>query len=393
MPAIPTSSSPVRRLLALLAVAACAAGASDKPSPSPVNLLDPVEVRALRPPLIHVELPYHLLQERYAAAAVADGFYIYVIGGGNSYFRNLDDIERFDVRTGKSEHWGKLRLARRLHGAVLVGRHILVLGGYINHNDRLAGEDAFTDSVEVIDLDTGLSTAGPPLPKPKAQFGCVVVRGKLYVIGGVVQHGAALLATVGTNSMEVLDLATGQWSTGLTMPTPRQGPAVVVEDHILVPGGHRGAAAVTNVEVFVPRENLWRILPPLAQPLSMHSAVFAGHHVFLFGRAGTVAYDLVAKTSRYYPFDYAPARLTAAVLCQGRIYVLGGSRASDDPTEDYTDLNAGGAPAAGPHGERDTPESMAGHAADPDASAEAVTDIQVFELPKDEHTPTPPKSP
>ena len=379
-----TPASSGRVLLLLLLLAAGSAWAEEQPQPNRVNVLDPVEVRALRPPLIHVELPYHLLRERYAAAAVADGYYIYVIGGGNSRFRSLDDIERFDVRTGKSEHWGKLRLARRLHGAVLVGRQVYILGGYINHNDRLASEDSFTDSVEVIDLDTGQVTAGPPMPKPKAQFACVALRGKIYVIGGVLQHGASLLATVSTNSMEVLDLANGKWSTGLTMPSPRQGPAVVVDDFILVPGGHRGTAPVANVELFVPRENLWRILPPLAQPLSMHSAVFAGHHVYLFGRAGTVAYDLVAKASRYYPFEYAPARLTAAVLCQGRIYVLGGSRATDDPTEDYTDLNANGAPAAGPHGEHDPVETMAGHAADPDASAEAVTDIQVFELAKGE---------
>ena len=344
----------------------------------PVHTLDPVLVRGHRLPIVPLELDRgsRLLNARYGAAAVSDGDYIYVIGGANSQRVCLDDIERFNVRTKLSEHYGRLHTARRLHGAVLADGKIYVLGGYRDLLPQAPAADAFTDSVEIIDLATGKINEGPPMPVAKAQFAAAFVDGKIYTIGGILKRGVSLIAIVSTNTAEVYDLATAKWSKGIPMPTPRQSPAVVVTGFIVVPGGQSGVRQVTDVEVFNPREKIWRILPKLDQPVSMHSVVFLDHYLFLFDRNRVTAYELNTKEAATYPLDYRAARFTAAVVNQGKIYVLGGSLATSDPTEDYSDFNVDGPPP----NVRDIPRGALAGKGDPFDDAEAIDTIQVFEL-------------
>jgi len=133
---------------------------------------------------------------------------------------------------------------------------------------------------------------------------------------------------------------------------------------------------VTDVEVFNPREKIWRILPKLDQPVSMHSVVFLDHYLFLFDRNRVTAYELNTKEAATYPLDYRAARFTAAVVNQGKIYVLGGSLATSDPTEDYSDFNVDGPPP----NVRDIPRGALAGKGDPFDDAEAIDTIQVFEL-------------
>ena len=101
---------------------------------------------------------------------------------------------------------------------------------------------------------------------------------------------------------------------------------------IVVPGGFDGRQARAEVEVFNPGDNLWRILPPLCRPTSANSSVFLDHYLFLFGDFATpgewLAYDLKKKSSETFALQYTPARQTAAVVHEGKIYIIGG-RASN----------------------------------------------------------------
>src|SRR5882724_1104388 len=87
-----------------LALAALVSAAPD----DPVQKLAPVVVTADAPPLTKVELGYRLHTARFGATAVTDGDYIYIIGGANSSDTPLEDIERFDPRTGQSEPFARL---------------------------------------------------------------------------------------------------------------------------------------------------------------------------------------------------------------------------------------------------------------------------------------------
>lgn len=369
------------RLVTLFLATVGAAAFADTPAPDvkgPITTLDPFNVRAARPALVPLQLPYHLHTARYAAAAVSDGTYIYVIGGANSQSVCLDEIERFDPRTGKSEPWARLHLPRRHHAAVLIGRRIYVLGGFVNADDRRESLTSFTSSVEIIDLDTAQVTAGPRMPTAKAEFACASVAGRIYAIGGTCHRGAGLRATVNTNAVDVLNLATGRWETGLTMPTPRQSSGAAVGSIIVVAGGVRGQREVGNVEAYVPWENLWRNLPPLQAPVSMHATVFARHYLYLFSHAGAIAYDLVTKTSAPLAINYRSAWLPAALICRDKLYLIGGSTSTDNPIEDLIDNNTADQDTT------DIPTEVLAGRNNPNASADAIDDIQVFELPPEQ---------
>ena len=357
-----------------------------QPGDDAPKILPRVEVTAVVP-LVKVA-DYRMREARFAPAAVADGDFIYIIGGSNSGNATLDSIERFNVRTGVSENFAKLNIGRLWHCAVVAGGKIYVLGGksvqlrpagspggaefdvrrpYLNNPDARpyfepTAEDRFrairkqelhggdpTDpvqnmaglelegSMEVVDLATRKVSRGADLPEARAAFACVEFSGKIYAIGGQVARGSTLARS---GAMAVFDLATGKWSHGAPMPTPRESAAVWVDGgFIIVPGGYNGRVALDVVDVFNPRQGTWRSLPPLCRPMSAHSLVFLGHYLFLFGNYASpeelVAYDLFSKESASFTLEYKSARHTAAVVREGKIYVIGGKVYRSSEALDY----------------------------------------------------------
>lgn len=336
--------------------------------PEAVTPLEPFIVTGIRPLAKIAEHP--LIEPRFGAAVVADGNYLYIIGGsnssgdGNNGGTRLDSIERVDLRTGQTIPWAKLHVARRHHRAVVAAGKIYVLGGTSGASDPNAplteelpeyyGEDLPTGiayisfaapsplrppsslgklpgylheaTMEIIDLPTGRVTMGPEMPVAKSLFGCVVVDGRILVIGGQRRRGDAISST---NTTEVFDLATGSWSKGINMPTPRRCTATLVDDFVVVLGGYGGTRRLRTVEVYNPREKIWRRLPDLAEPANPSATVWTGPYLFLFGeenaRTRQLVYDLRHKQLVTYPLELPNTNFAAATLHQGSIYVVGGA--------------------------------------------------------------------
>lgn len=326
---------------------------ASNPPLEPPYQLDPLVVTALAPPIVK-ESEHPILEPRFGAAVVADGDHLYVIGGSNTEGTRLDSIERIDLRTGRTERWAKLRIARRHHRAVLADGRIYVIGGTsgaVSPNadplsEELAdyyGDDPPTgefpprppigligyrheQSMEIIDLATGRVTHGPAMPFRKALFGCVVLEGRILVIGGQKRKGDEVFST---NTTEVFDLATQRWSAGINMPTPRRCTATVVDGYVLVVGGFRGSKPLPVVEVFNARDGGWRRLPDLAEPVNPASAVWEGNHLLLFGdqerRQRQLAYDLRTKQLAAYPLPLPDSDFAAALKHTDKVYVVGGA--------------------------------------------------------------------
>lgn len=321
-----------------------------------VHRLPPFTVRAIPPPIIKIA-EHPVLEPRFGAAAVCDGEYLYVIGGSNDAGARLDSVERIDLRTGRSTSWARLRLPRRHHRAVILDGKIYVLGG----TSGLGGFDPLSDelsdyygrdpdptyvepnpkkdplfykpptfmheaSMEVIDLATGRVTSGPPMPVPKALFGCVVIDGRIHVIGGQKRRGDHIFCT---NTVEVFDPATNKWSAGINMPTPRRCATVLVEGFVVALGGYDGSARLRTVEVYNPREKVWRRLPDLAEPVNPNSLVWHGRYLFLFGDQETGSrqhvYNLQEKRLEPYLLPLPDSDFAVAVMHEGKIYVVGGA--------------------------------------------------------------------
>lgn len=322
-----------------------------------------------------IKLGEHRMRERrFAPAVVASGHHLYIIGGRNEASA-LASVERFDLRTGKSEPFAVLRTPRLWHAAVLAGNRIVVLGGSTPNGDGGTSLHSFShdlasakqeirqhfgglnapppprsgpvsspreellgidSAVEFIDLETGAVSPGPAMPVAKTQFACVQSGSQVFVFGGQAytsgQRGF-------TNSVEILDLVSGKWTRGAPSPTARAGTAIAIAGGLIVYlGGYTGRGVLADVDLFNPTTQAWRSLPPLCRGISAHSGVFLGHHLFLFGDYASpnqiIAYDLKTRQSEVFRLGYAEARHTAAVAHQDKIYVVGGRPHVDAPPLD-----------------------------------------------------------
>jgi hypothetical protein len=309
-------------------------------------------------PLVKVDA-FHLKTERYGAAVVAAGDYVYVIAGANRSGL-VSDIERFDTRTHEIQVVTDKVKPRRYHGAALIDGKIFIVGGQsanafhsvVNEGELTARqggalknvlitrsseaaedylntpleEASFEPTLEIFDVATGQISFGAPPATPRISAAVAAIGGKLFLIGGVRLAGRAAAQT---NLTEVYDAASDRWSPGTLMPTPREANAVVVGDFVMIPGGFLHGSAVAKVEFFIPAQNSWMTLPELSKPMGAGSVAFLGNHLFLFGSFGAesqvLAYDLRARTSRVIKPDFKPARHTAAVVSGNRIYVVGGN--------------------------------------------------------------------
>jgi len=180
------------------------------------------------------------------------------------------------------------------------------------------------------------------MPDARWLFACVALDDKIYVMGGRRPKPDGLVTT---NDVQIFDVKRGKWSRGTAMPGPLDTVATIVPGGLVVTaGGVNNEQPQTPVTVFSPAEKLWRILPPLHRGVSAHSLVFLGHYLFLFGDYLSpnelVAYDLVTKRSESFTLDYKPARHTAAVVYDGKAYVIGGRMQRDTASLDYVQVYA-----------------------------------------------------
>jgi N-acetylneuraminic acid mutarotase len=123
---------------------------------------------------------------------------------------SLADCARFDPKAGKWEDLPALPAGRSSHDVVAVGDKLLVVGGW-----QLKGKDttpAWHDTALILDL-TSAKPEWKSIPQPfkRRALTAAVLGTKVYVIGG-------LGATGGDKRVDVLDVATGKWSEGPTMP-------------------------------------------------------------------------------------------------------------------------------------------------------------------------------
>lgn len=278
---------------------------------------------------------YHLKTERYGAAVVAGDGEVYVIGGANRG-GVLGDIERFDMRTQQVARITNKLTPRVFHGAVLADGKIFVLGGAgyslrPEEGGARRGVAALLPEgkVDIYDIATGRISKGPPLPTPRSSAATVLFDNRVYVIGGSRLLHLKYVERLGL--VELLDLKSGAWTTGVPMPIPRDCAGVLVDDQIVVPGGYRGASVrLAEVEYYLPQQKVWKKLPDLCEPMSAYSVARLGSYVFMFGNYGgesdVVALNLRAGNSQVIHPGYLRAQNTAAVSSGGFIFVVGGER-------------------------------------------------------------------
>ncbi|KAK3270996.1 hypothetical protein CYMTET_20630 [Cymbomonas tetramitiformis] len=170
--------------------------------------------------------------KRSECAAVVQGRHVYAIGGYGGTNR-LETVERMDVATGQWKAVGSMGTKRAGCAAVVQGRHIYAIGGHDGTNRLQSGGSAM-----------GVATG--QWEKRWATWARANNNGAGAVtsmqLGGY--EGTNYLETV-----ERMDVATGQWKAVGSMGMKRYGCAAVVQgQHIYAIGGLDGTNRLKTVE-------------------------------------------------------------------------------------------------------------------------------------------------
>jgi hypothetical protein len=189
--------------------------------------------------------PQQLNFPRRCAKVVAVGDYLYAIGGfGGTLF---DSVERahFDADGGLGP-WqlltGKLTMPRYIHAEAMVNGRLYVLGGHARQGGL--GEAA----VEYAPLhDGGLGPWQASVPLQHGRYGLAAVShgDYLYALGGM--NGAGFSAAVEKNHVDA-DGALGVWHEAAPLPAPLADfGAVVYRDRLYIVGGTSPQGYFDNV--------------------------------------------------------------------------------------------------------------------------------------------------
>jgi hypothetical protein len=123
---------------------------------------------------------------------------------------SVADVSRFDPKAGKWEALPPLPAGRSSHDVVVAGDKFVVVGGW-QMNGR-GKSSTWHDTALILDL-AAPSAVWKSIPQPfqRRALTAAAVGEKVYVLGGLGADGA-------NRRVDVLDLASGQWSKGPALP-------------------------------------------------------------------------------------------------------------------------------------------------------------------------------
>ena len=244
-------------------------------------------------------------QKRDIHAAVVCNGGIYVMGGDNG--APLDSIERIDANdvlqsystsnSTRASNWTTLtcRLSSGRSGCCAVAvhnRYIVVMGG--------RGGSRTLSSVDIIDTNNHIVTAGPSMTVPRAWCATAVVGHRIFVVGGQNNNGYF-------DSVEYLDFARpcdteetkkdtattsnpffSTWITHsqLVLSNARSSCAVVTVGSCLVVAGGLSNSTVDVLDTH--RNRVWN-LPPFGNRRDHFSMAIVANHVAVISGFGSSA--------------------------------------------------------------------------------------------------------
>lgn len=152
-------------------------------------------------------------------ALAARGHLLYRIGGMHAHnpegerddLYSLNTVACYDTTTGEWTAMPSLPIARSSIDAFVVGRYLVVVGGWTMRGRDNANRWAKTTLVMDLDADAP-QWREIPQPFSRRALGVTALDGKVYVVGGLSADGSV------TRRVDVLDPATGEWTRAPGIP-------------------------------------------------------------------------------------------------------------------------------------------------------------------------------
>ncbi|MCC6703383.1 MAG: galactose oxidase [Thermomicrobiales bacterium] len=267
-----------------------------------------------------------LPRSEYAAAVLGDA--IYVAGG----FGAESSFDRYDPAADAWERLADLP-APRHHLTLIALDEALYIAGGLNIKANSA-EATFWRYDPAADRWDDLE----PLPQgARGSLGGGAIDGRLYIAGG----SAHDLSGPATNDLAVYDPEDDRWELLTPMPTAREHLGVGVANGFLVAvggrdGGHESPAMLEATEIYDPATGTWSAGVPMPTPRAGLGVASDGESIFVLGgeRFSNGAPVTLAAVERYEPEGDRWTSLPdlpvgrhgiAAAWLEGALYAIGGS--------------------------------------------------------------------
>jgi N-acetylneuraminic acid mutarotase len=184
-------------------------------------------------------------------------------------------------------------------------------------------------------------TTKESIPNPRGAPGIAVYQNKIYVIGGTNGYNPVTGIPILCAINEVYNSLTNTWETRNSMPTPRSGlDANVVKGKIYLIGGlkdtNTGEASNLN-EVYDPATDAWTTKTSIPTPVLAYSSAVVGNKIYII--SGSTTGKTTTNLTQIYdpetdtwtlgkppltPVAAASAGATTGAFAPERIYVIGG---------------------------------------------------------------------
>ena len=237
-----------------------------------------------------------------------------------------------------------LQVARGGLGVAVVNDKIYAIGGSTRTGST--GSPIFPTSIvgtnEEYDPATDIWTFKASMPTPRYNFATVAYQNKIYCIGGYIANASSRTGVTRTGVNEVYDPATNTWETKTPMPTPRSDlQANVIKGKIYLIGGiitnntsPSGYSTTPLNQVYDPTSDSWIQKEPLPYMLPGYASATADSKIYVIGgsldgqrTALNQIYDTIADSwtigssaPTYFWSGYAVA--TAGMFAPERVYVF-----------------------------------------------------------------------
>ncbi|MEE2973564.1 MAG: hypothetical protein VX672_10585 [Planctomycetota bacterium] len=183
---------------------------------------------------------------------------------------SLEAVLRYDPHAGQWSVATSLPEPRSSHDSTVVGSKMVVVGGWMM--DGLTGDQAWHDDVLVMDLAVpDAEWMSIPAPFRRRALATTAIDGDIVAIGGIAADRSM------SQSVDLLDLETGTWSSGPEYPGVAFGLAAETAGSRVVASGADG-----RVFSWAPGEPAWTEEGVLSFPRFFHQIAVGGDRDLFF---------------------------------------------------------------------------------------------------------------
>lgn len=255
------------------------------------------------------------------SASVAEGGFIYTLGGNGFSITNVEEGLGYEWTTnavfyaqintnGTLGAWqvtSPLPQALFWEGASVWNHTIYISGGA--NADGVPLESVYSAKIHA---DGSLSAWMSQISLPQAIFGhCQVANGYLYVLGGVVDNGNEASSTVYFSKINPDGTLVG-WNETSALPQPLASFAAISENGLVLAldglDNNGVSSSCYSVPVFGDEAlGNWLTITSLPQPLYYHAAAVSSSYIFVSGGSSP---EVSSKSVYSMPLPSPPATLT-----------------------------------------------------------------------------------